>query len=232
VRAVLFDLDGTLLDLDLRSFLGRYFEALEVASSPLIAKSPGAAKRFMEAMNASVAAMMDPHPDRTNEQVFYEQLHQRTGVDLHEHWPLYERFYAEVFPTLRDTARPAAGGRETVETALRLGLSVGIATNPIFPRSAIEQRLDWAGLADLALPVVTTYESMLACKPHPEYFRQTAALLGADPRDCLMVGDDRLLDLPAADVGMRTYYVGPDTDATADMRGSLAELAELLPKLV
>jgi len=47
-----------------------------------------------------------------------------------------------------------------------------------------------------------------------------------------MVGDDRALDMPAADVGMRTYYVGADESAPADMRGSLDELADLLPRIV
>jgi len=46
-----------------------------------------------------------------------------------------------------------------------------------------------------------------------------------------MVGDDRSLDMAAADVGMRTYYVGPDERAHADWRGGLVEFAALLPRL-
>ncbi len=38
--------------------------------------------------------------------------------------------------------------------------------------------------------------------------------------------------MPAADIGMRTYYVGSDPKAVADYRGTLDELAELLPRLV
>lgn len=231
MKAVLFDLDGTLLDLDLGGFLRRYFSALETASAPLMDAQDGA-ERFMAALQESVAAMVQPHPDRTNQAVFYDELMRLTGVDLNIHWPVFETFYAEVFPTLKDSAGPAAGGRQAVERALDLGLLVAIATNPIFPRIAIEQRLAWAGLDDLQLPVVTTYESMHACKPLPEYFRQTAALLGVAPAECLMVGDDRALDMPAADVGMRTYYVGHDDGVPADMRGNLTELAELLPRLL
>ena len=232
MRAVLFDLDGTLLDLDLRDFLRRYFAALEIASAPLLDDRPGAAAVFMTALQEAVGAMTELHPGRTNQDVFYDALLCSTGVDLHHHWPLFEAFYADVFPTLRDTARPAAGGREAVSTALELGLRVAIATNPIFPRAAVERRLEWAGLSDLRLPVITTYEDMSACKPHAEYYRQTAGLLDVSPHDCLMVGDDRALDLPAADVGMRTYYVGPEPNAAADMHGTLFELADLLPRLV
>jgi len=231
VRAILFDLDGTLLDLDLGAFLGRYFVALELASAPL-SSDRGGRGEFMQALHRAVGMMMEPHPGRTNRDVFFEDLLRRTGVDLNEHWPVYERFYRDVFPTLSDSAGPARGARRVVTTALDLGLGVAIATNPIFPRIAVEHRLAWAGLGDLPLSVITSYEDMTACKPHPEYYRQTAALLGVAPRECLMVGDDRTLDLPAADVGMRTYYVGPDADAPTDMRGDLEGLADLLPQLV
>ena len=230
MRAILFDLDGTLLDLDLSAFLKRYFVALDAVSAELAGRcAPGA---FMPALHAAVGAMMEPHPGRTNRDVFYEDLLARTGVDLNEHWPVYERFYREVFPTLADTAGPAKGARRAATTALESGLAVAIATNPIFPRAAVEHRLAWAGLGDLSFPVVTSYEDMVACKPHADYYRQIAELLGVAPHECLMVGDDRTLDMPAADVGMRTFYVGTDEAAPADLRGDLDELADLIPRLV
>jgi len=232
VQAVLFDLDGTLLDLDLSAFLARYFAALETAAAPLLNGTGIGGPAFMGMLRSAVGTMMEPHPGRTNREVFNERLRDLSGVDLDHDWTVFETFYSDVFPALRDTARPAQGARDAVETALGLGLRVAIATNPIFPESAIRHRLSWAGLGDLELSVVTAYEYMRACKPHGEYFLQTADLLGVAPCDCMMVGDDRALDLPAADVGMRTFYVGKDPDATADMMGTLAELTRLLPRLV
>lgn len=230
MRAILFDLDGTLLDLDLGGFLKRYFVALDEVSAPLAeALPPGV---FMANLHRAVGRMMEPHPGETNEQAFYRELLETTGVDLREHWPVYERFYREVFPTLAGTSGPAAGARTVVTTALDLGLKIAIATNPIFPRAAVQHRLAWAGLADLEFDAITTYEDMIACKPHADYYRQTAAMLGVAPSECLMVGDDRALDMPAADIGMQTFYVGDDALATADMRGTLEELADLLPRLV
>ncbi len=229
MRAVLFDLDGTLLDLDLGGFLERYFAALGAASAPLAERASG---DFMTAMHEAVGAMMEEHGTITNRDVFYDALLARTGIDLNEHWDVYERFYEEVFPTLGEGTRPARGARRAVTAALDAGLKVAVATNPIFPRRAIEHRLAWAGLADLSLAVLTSYEDMIATKPHAAYFRQVAEMLGVPPHECLMVGDDRRLDMPAADIGMRTYYVGTDADAAADMRGNLDELAEVLPRLV
>ncbi|MRS11590.1 MAG: HAD family phosphatase [Actinobacteria bacterium] len=231
IRAILLDLDGTLLDLDLRAFLDRYFAALDLASAPLAARASDPAS-FMRSLHDAVGAMMQPHPGAVNRDVFYRHLLEHTGIDLAFEWQVYERFYAEVFPTLRDTAKPAAGARRVVTVAAELGLKTAVATNPIFPRIAIDHRIAWAGLDDLAFGAVTSYEEMAACKPHADYFRQTADMLDVAPEDCIMVGDDRVLDMSAADVGMGTYYVGDDADAPADMRGSLDELADLLPRLV
>jgi FMN phosphatase YigB (HAD superfamily) len=227
LHGVLFDLDGTLLDVDLDAFLRRYFLALgSVASS----RFPGVA--FMPALLASTSAMQRPHPGRTNKETFDADFLAQTGFDLAKDHEVFDAFYRDVFPTLGDGYGPAPGARAAVEAAKALGLKTAIATQPIFPAAAIRHRLAWAGLADVRFDAVTTYETMLACKPQSAYFEQTAAMIGCAPERCLMVGDDRDIDMPAADVGMRTFYVGRDPATPADHRGTLTDLSELLERIV
>jgi FMN phosphatase YigB (HAD superfamily) len=226
VRAVLFDLDGTLLDIDLGLFLGRYFESLGA-----VVESHFPDGDVMRSILVATEAMQRPHPGRTNREVFYADFFAHTNVDLDRSWEVFEAFYRERFPALGDGSGPAKGARRAVETALELGLEVVVATQPIFPRIAIEHRLAWAGLDDLGLDHLTTYETMHACKPLPDYFREAASMAGTEPAQCLMVGDDRNLDMPAADVGMRTFYVGADSGTHADWCGDLDRLADLLPHL-
>ena len=47
-----------------------------------------------------------------------------------------------------------------------------------------------------------------------------------------MVGNDAVRDLPRADCGLRTAYVGHARPKRAVWRGSMAELARELPDLV
>ncbi len=232
LTAVLFDLDGTLLDIDIDTFLGDYFGALAPVVSDVLG---GADPSFgLRAVMDGTEAMVQAHPHQTNRAVFNARFHQMTGVDLDlEEFALpFERFYAEVFPTLRKTIGPLPGARVAVESALTLGLKVAIATNPIFPMSAIRQRMSWAGIADLPVHVVTSYEAMHSTKPLLAYFSETAELLGSNPSKCLMVGDDRVLDMGAADIGMSTFYVGGPPVPASSFHGDLHDLAGLLPRLV
>ena len=230
MQGVLFDLDGTLLDIDLQDFLARYFEALGV----LLAGITGDRSRAddaLAAVNEATYAMMLPHTGTLNSEIFFKEFERIAGFDLLAHSAELDRFYEDEFPRLRAEAMPAAGTRQALDAARIAGCRIAIATNPIFPAAAIEQRMRWAGVDPDEVDAITSFELMGATKPHPLYFRQTAAMLGLDPGECIMVGDDRVLDMAAADVGMRTYYVGPQDDAACDYRGDLIGFAELLARL-
>jgi FMN phosphatase YigB (HAD superfamily) len=233
LSGVLFDLDGTLLDIDIDGFLGDYFGALGPVVSDVMGNDvePSIGLR---AIIEGTSAMVESHPSRTNQEVFNERFRELTGVDLDlEEFALpFERFYSEVFPTLRKSIGPHDGARNVVETALDLGLRVAVATNPIFPLSAIRERMRWAGVDDLPVHAVTSYENMHATKPSTAYYLETAALIGATTTECLMVGDDRVLDMSAADIGMKTFYVGGPPIPTSNYAGDLDDLAALLPRLV
>jgi FMN phosphatase YigB (HAD superfamily) len=229
---VLFDLDGTLLDISLDCFLRDYFAAL----GPVVAEVvPGiSAQEGRSAVLAASEAMSSPHPGMTNRDAFNARFRALTEVDLDlEEFALpFERFYREIFPSLRGSFGPTPGARNAVKLCLELGLRVAIATNPIFPRDAIMERMRWAGIGDLKVHAITTYENMHSTKPHPAYFAETAAMLGVNPASCIMVGDDRALDMPAADLGMRTFYVGSDRKVPSDWSGTLRTFEELLPRLL
>lgn len=226
LEGVLFDLDGTLLDVAVDEFLGRYFHAVRAFAGPRFPSID-----LLPAILAGTDAMQRPHEGRTNRDVFADEFRVRTGLEFERAWPVFEEFYDEVFPGIGADYRGTPGARDSIEAARALGLKVAVATQPIFPLSAIRHRLEWAGLGDVEFDAITTYEDMRACKPLAAYFRQTAEMIGCEPSRCLMVGDDRAMDLPAAAVGMRTFYVGDDRQVPRDERGELRELPALLERL-
>lgn len=232
LTGVLFDLDGTLLDIHLDDFFRRYFAALGPAVAEIIG-GDAEAQGGLDAVMRGTEAMYQSHPGRTNREAFNAVFRELTGADLArpDSADILERFYADVFPSLREGLGPHPGARESVQCALDLGLKVAIATNPIFPRAAIEERMRWANVADLPVDLVTSYENMHSTKPHGSYYAETASMLGVPPGQALMVGDDRVLDMAAADIGMQTFFVGSGPAPVVDYVGTLAQLPDLLTRL-
>jgi FMN phosphatase YigB (HAD superfamily) len=230
MKGILFDLDGTLLDIDIDAFLSRYFAALGETIAEMV-DADGDHALAMRGIFDATGAMMRPHPGATNREVFNRAYLALTRIDIEAHSDLLARFYDEVFPTLGTGIGPHDGARAAVDRARECGMKVAIATNPIFPLRAIEHRMSWAGIDTTEVDLITSYENMRATKPHSDYYRQICEILDLAPSECLMVGDDRMLDLPAADVGMRTYYVGSDPDVPTDYRGNLNQLANLLARV-
>lgn len=231
IRAVLFDLDGTLLDIDLDRFLRSYFAAL----GPTLASVSGQdAHVALGALMSATNSMCEEHPGRTNRDVFNDRFAELTGADLAqtEAASVIGRFYSEQFPGLQHDHGPRIGGVEAVAAARTRGLRTALATNPIFPIEAIRERMRWAGLEETWFDHVTSYETMHACKPHASFFVETADAIGVSPGECLMVGDDPVLDMSASQAGMETFYVGPEPEAIPEHRsGSLADLAATLDSL-
>lgn len=229
IKAVLFDLDGTLLDIDLSLFLREYFGLLGPAMSTSLGIEP---KNALAAVMDATDRMCADLTGDTNAAVFWDRFESVTGIGRQDgsFEADLERFYAEEFPSLRSSHGPMPGAQAVLSAARSAGMKVAIATNPIFPLVAIEERLRWAGIDPASPDLVTSFETSVATKPHAEYYRQIAAALGVSPDECLMVGDDSTLDMSAGEIGMRTYYVGAG-EAVCDWRGNLAELTELLPRL-
>ncbi len=231
IRAVLFDLDGTLLDIDLHAFLSDYFSLLGPVLAGLVAD--GDAHAALGAVLAGTRAMSGAHPGATNEAVFVAKFEALTGVDIlqPDNARVVLDFYEHIFPRLHGDHGPKPGAREVVGAAGALGLRRVLATNPIFPRAAVLERLRWAGLTADQFDLVTSYENSSACKPSPTYYKEIAESIDVAPADCLMVGDDAQLDLAAAAVGMKTFFVGTVGGPGADWRGSLGDLSRLLPRI-
>lgn len=232
LKALLLDLDDTLLVNPMERFIPAYFQALtrflagHVPPETLIAELL-AGTRAMDGNDGT---------GPTNEETFAAHFYAAVGVPREVLEPEFRRFYAEAFPTLRALTRPHPDARPLVEWAFASGLQVAIATNPLFPLAAIEERLAWAGVPASEFPyhLITAYESMHATKSHPAYYREVLERLGRKPGECLMAGDDWAWDIvPAAALGIRTFWIGEPEDVPCEPgvvlngAGPLGELRRL-----
>jgi HAD superfamily hydrolase (TIGR01549 family) len=231
VKALLFDLDDTLLINDMDTFAPYYFRALAAKVQRLCAPKP-----FLEALNAATRAMW--HNDGsggTNAEVFRREFFPRVRRKPEELMPLLEDFYARDFEALSPYTDVDPEARVLVSLARQRGYQMAVATQPIFPLAAIKARLRWADVGDeeFAYDFIASYETLSACKPHPRYFGAILQSLGRSPRECLMVGDSPEADMAAGKQGFATFWVdrgrveSPET-VVSDARGGLRELITLI----
>jgi FMN phosphatase YigB (HAD superfamily) len=209
LKAVLFDLDDTLLINNMTSFIPAYFQLLTAAFADRVP----AERLFLQLTRGIEAMDTNDGSGPTNQEAFEAVFYPALGLGREELRPVFDRFYAEEFPKLRAITRPMPGASGVVARAFDTFRQVAIATNPVFPRTAVEQRLDWAGVSvlDYSYDLVTSIENMRATKAGPAYYREILSFLGRDPQECLMVGDDWQRDIvPAARIGIPVYWVtGP-----------------------
>lgn len=227
LEAVLFDLDGTLLQVDSEEFMAEYLKAISRAVAPVVDPA-----RFVKALMAGTGVMMAGRDGSlTNAEAFWADFRPRLEDCIEALMPVIDDFYSTKFNALSWVARPCHGARQAVQAAVGRGLRIALATNPVFPLPAVRSRMAWAGVEDLPWEFVTCYEEMHFCKPYPGFYREIARRLGLSPEKCLMVGNDAGEDLAASAVGMRTYLVidflknRDRAQFKPDFSGSLADLA-------
>lgn len=233
IRAVFFDLDGTLLPMDQDEFVRDYFSRLAKKMAPH-GYDPG---KLVSAIWAGTAAMVENSGGRTNEEAFWETFSAAFGRDTRADEPVFLDFYENDFQQVRRVCGFEPRAAETVRFLKDRGIRVALATNPIFPAIATRSRVRWAGLDPADFEYITTYENSTSSKPNLAYYRELLEKLDLRPEETLMVGNDVTEDAAAAELGMPVFLLTPclinreGADLSACPHGGFAELMEFLDKI-
>ena len=205
IKAILFDLDGTLLPMEQSEFIKGYFGGLTGRLAPR-GYEPQA---IVDAIWRGTAAMVKNTGEKRNEEVFWDAFAGIFGEKIREEYPVFDAFYEEDFPKVQAYCGFDARARTVIDTVKEKGFRTALATNPLFPSVATENRIRWAGLEPSDFELYTTYENSRHCKPNPDYYRDVLEELGLLPEECLMVGNDVDEDMIAQTLGMRVFLLTP-----------------------
>lgn len=203
IKAVLFDLDGTLLPMDQELFTKAYFKGLAAHLEPL-GYEP---QSLIDAIWKGTIAMIKNDGAQTNEVTFWNAFAGIFGEKVREDEPEFDKFYRTGFSSVKDVCGFSQKAAEIVHSLREQGIKVVLATNPIFPSIATENRMRWAGLEPSDFEFFTTYENTSYCKPNLSYYKDIVNRLGVAPQDCLMVGNDVGDDMVAEKLGMQVFLL-------------------------
>lgn len=212
IKAVLFDLDGTLLPMDQEIFIKTYMSKI----SSRLSRHGYEPKQLVDSIMRGTYDMILNSGPMTNEQVFWECFCRIYGEQALGDMEHFDAFYVEQFDSVAEVCGYTPKACEVVSEIKALGLRMALATNPVFPRIATEKRVAWAGLSVDDFDLLTTYENSYSSKPSLAYYSDVARRMGVEPEECLMVGNDVSDDMVARDLGMKVFLL---TDCLINKEG-------------
>lgn len=203
IKTVLFDLDGTLLPMDQEVFINDYFGRLAKKLVPY-GYDP---KKLIDAVWAGTKAMMKNTGMKTNEAAFWEAFDKYFGYPASKDASVHQDFYHNEFNEVKDVCGFDPMAAQIVDRLKGKNIRVVLATNPLFPSVATENRIRWAGLDPEDFEYFTTFENSHYCKPNLDYYREIMDKLCLKPEECLMVGNDTQEDMVAEQLGMKVFLL-------------------------
>ena len=233
IKAVLFDLDGTLLPMDFDVYLKDYF----VRMATKMAANGYDDKLLMKGIYAGMHAMINNDGSCTNEQALWNEMINVFGEKIKEDESLFDEYYRKEFQEVKNVCGFNPKAAETVRAIKKMGYRVILATNPMYPSIATESRIRWAGLKPEDFEHFTTYEDYSSCKPNTKYYEEVLEKMGLAPEECLMVGNDVEEDMIAETLGMKVFLLPADIinkynkDISGYPQGDLTDLLAFVEAL-
>ena len=201
VRAVVFDMDGLLVDTETV-----IFRAMQHVAAGLGGELPFATFQRMVGLQ-----------DAASNQIVVE--HFGEGFDLAA-WTMAVRAHSH--EQMAAGVALKTGVVEILDYLTEAGLPCAIATSSSL--AAVQRSLGPHGLLD-RFDAFITRDSQVQGKPHPEPFLKAAAALGVAPQDCLALEDSHNGVRSASSAGMMTVMVPDMLDPTEEMRGLTVRIA-------
>lgn len=186
IKNILFDLDGTLLNMDQDKFLELYMMSLYNYSK----EEYKDIYELIELIKKGVYLMVNNNGEFTNEEVFYnhfKSFHKEHTDDLLKK---YEKYYDSDFIITKKSTSLKSVAPLLIKGLKEKGYNLILATNPIFPRIATLNRIKWAGLNPDDFMYISTYENSHYSKPNIKYYEEILNKLNLNKEECLMVGND------------------------------------------
>lgn len=202
MKAVFFDLDGTLVFHEQSKFSSEYFKSI----SSFVTKRGLDPKQFLDGVLYSTGIVIANDGIRTNKEVFWDNFFKYIGRYDEKIMEISDEYYVTEFKNLKQYAACNEFAKEAVDLAHKDGKKVVLATNPVFPMTAQLERMSWVGLTADDFDLITSYENSNYCKPNPKYYLDICKKIGVPPANAVMIGNDEREDMKAAtEAGLMCY---------------------------
>ena len=206
IKAVMFDLDGTLIPLKDDEFVRAYFGILCKKLAPLgyddkdlLIKTVLSGDKMMRLNDGSVL----------NEVVFWDEFAKVYGDEKRVDERYFHDFYLNEFKNIKSIVAENSKSREIVDFCKSKGLKTIVATSPVFPIEAMVSRLGFVGLNENDFDYISHYSNSTYAKPNPKFLEEVLKNNNLKPEEVLYFGNSEKEDgRPAKALGIKVFIVG------------------------
>lgn len=205
LKAIFFDLDGTLLPMDEKKFVSIYFDLI----SKKTIKYGYDPKKLSTCILTGMDKMYKNDSGKTNEEIFWDCFKETFGEEKLRDKAVFDDFYVNEFKETINACRKNSLVKNIVKCAKLTVNKVILTTNPIFPHCGVNTRLGFIGLDSSDFDYITTYENSYHCKPNPKYFLDILEKFNLKSNEVIMFGNNDIEDYYCAQqAGIKCYLIG------------------------
>ena len=218
IDTIMLDLDGTLLNFPQGVFINTYLAELK----KVFARLGMDAELYIKALYIGTKAMIDNNGEMVNAKRFWDKFSDYLGLTSEQCKAIEavcDNFYSNEFNTVKSVMGPSDISKRLVRALAAKGYDLVLATNPLFPPSAVASRLGWIGLKPQDFKLTTHYANSTYCKPNLGYYREIFTKINKAPTQTLMVGNSVTDDMCVRVLGTDTFLVTDciENEAGADI---------------
>ena len=190
IKAILFDLDGTLLSMNVKQYVTLYTESL----SAKFATKGFDPKLIAKVVMDSIKITLTNDGSKTNEEVFWSVFEKETKIKKDSIIHLVKEYYDHEFNITKKACNKFNESKLIIDYLKTKDYKLILATNPLFPKEATYKRVEWAGLHYTDFDYITTYENSSFTKPNPLYFKEILDKLNLKINEVIMIGNNLIED--------------------------------------
>ncbi len=208
MKAVLFDLDGTLLPMNEDTFVKGYMGRLYKYLAPYGYDDPNA---FIAAIWYGVKAMRKNDGKRSCDEVYWEafnsQFEGKDGALAHKK---FDEFYATDFKNAKQYCFEAhKNAQEIINKCREKADLLIVVSNPVFPLIAMQERVEFAGIDPLSFDFITSYETSHFAKPNKMFIQEVLDRFNLKSDEVVYFGNSEKEDAKIAkELGIKFYLTG------------------------
>lgn len=204
IKAVFFDLDGTLLPMNEEEFIKVYFISLYKKVAHLGYEQDKLIKTIWD----GTEAMYKNDGSCTNEEAFWNLFVKYYDREHLKDKEIFDSFYTNEFKNTKAVCKDNPLAKEVIDFCNKNLEYTILSTNPIFPYAGTLTRMSFVGLSENDFDFITAYENSSYCKPNPKYFEFLLNKFNLKADEVILFGNNTIEDAYcAAQVGIKTYLI-------------------------